>query len=180
MAKRKAKSSRPSHPGKETKAGFLSTAVELPDVQDYVVVELRYESPVAYSASKFSAPAPAAKQADSLNGVLEKYDIKALRSHFGVSASDVRSRVEVAASLPPEPEPKKFARKGVNTTFIHSGFVQVVPKKSSDAKKLANALNRKKVVWQAFVAPRPVPAGASGSAAGSARSAAYISGTSSS
>jgi subtilisin family serine protease len=167
MAKRKATTGKQSHPGKETKAGFLSTAVELPDVPDYVVVELRYESPVAYSASKFSAPAPAAKQANSLNGILEKYDVKALRSHFGVSASDVRSRVGVAATLPPEPEPKKFARKGVDTTFIQSGFVQVIPKKSGDARRIAAELTRKSAVWQAFVAPRPVPAMPAGSAAGS-------------
>jgi len=41
-----------------------------------------------------------------------------------------------------------------------------VPKNDRDAKKIAEELNRRDAVWQAFVAPRPVPA-ASGSAAGS-------------
>ena len=56
----------------------------------------------------------------------------------------------------------------MDTDFIQSGFVQVVPKKSSDAKKIARELNKKSAVWQAYVAPRPVPAAvASGSQAGS-------------
>ena len=164
MAKKTKKS---GQTGQQSKQGFVSAKFEAPDTQDYVVVELRYESPVAYTTSRFVAPEPAAPDADALNGVLEKFDISAIRSHFGLKAPEVRARVDVAAGLPPEPKPERFAKKGVDTTFIHSGFVQVVPKKSSDAKKLANELNRKKVVWQAFVAPRPVPAGASGSAAGS-------------
>jgi hypothetical protein len=49
-----------SQTGRDTKAGFISADVEAPDVPDYVVVELRYESPVAYSRSRFSAPAAAA------------------------------------------------------------------------------------------------------------------------
>ena len=43
--------------GRKTRAGFVSSDVEIPDTSDYVVVELRYESPVAYTASKFVAPA---------------------------------------------------------------------------------------------------------------------------
>jgi len=46
----------------------------------------------------------------------------------------------VAATLPAEPDPKKFAKKGMDTEFIESGFVQVVPKSSADAKKVAAAL----------------------------------------
>jgi hypothetical protein len=147
-----------SQTGRETKAGFVSTTTDASGIPDYVVVELRYESPVGFSASRFSAPAAAAPQADSLNSVLAKFDIRTMRSHFALPSSAVRSRVEVAATLPAEPEPKKFARKGMDTEFIQSGFVQVVPKKSSDAPKIARELNRKGPVWQAFVAPRPVPA----------------------
>lgn len=144
--------------GKDTKAGFVSTEFETPDIPDYVVVELRYESPVAFSASRFSAPAAAEPQADTLNNVLAKYNIKAMRSHFGLKSSAVRGRVEVASTLPEEPDPKKFADKGMDTEFIQSGFVQVVPENSKDAPKLAKELNRKGPVWKAFVAPRPVPA----------------------
>jgi subtilisin family serine protease len=154
--------------GRETKAGFASADFETPDIPDYVVVELRYESPIAFTASRFAAPAAGERQADSLNDVLAKFDIRTMRSHFGLPATAVRSRVEIAAALPSEPEPKKFAKKGMDTDFIQSGFVQVVPKKGSDAKKIARELNKKSAVWQAYVAPRPVPAAvASGSQAGS-------------
>jgi len=44
--------------GQQTKQGFVSTKVEAPDIPDYVIVELRYESPVAFSASAFAAPPP--------------------------------------------------------------------------------------------------------------------------
>jgi subtilisin family serine protease len=147
-----------SQTGRDTKAGFVSAEIEAPEIPDYVVVELRYESPVAFSASRFSAPAAAEDQADTLNNVLAKFDIEAVRSHFGLPAPAIKARVGVAAVLPPEPEPRKFAKKGMDTTFIQSGFVQVVPSKSSDAKKIARELGRKGPVWQAYVAPRPVPA----------------------
>jgi subtilisin family serine protease len=153
--------------GQQTKEGFVSTEFEMPDVPDYVVVELRYESPVAFTPSKFVAPGAAAPQADTLNNVLAKYDIRAVRSHFGLKSSEIRSRIPVAATLPPEPNPAKFANKGMDRKFIQSGFVQVVPEKSRDAKKIAKELNQKKAVWKAFVAPRPVPAMPVGSAAGS-------------
>src|SRR5687768_18566015 len=109
-----------SSTGRETKAGFVSTDIEAPDIPDYVVVELRYESPVAFSASKFSAPAAAAPQAESLNNVLAKYDIAALRSHFGMKPAEVKKRTAIAATLPSEPDPEKFAGKGMDTEFIQS------------------------------------------------------------
>jgi subtilisin family serine protease len=157
-----------SQTGRNTKAGLVSTEIEAPDLPDYVIVELRYESPVAFTRSRFSAPAAAAPQADTLNNVLAKYEIETLRSHFRLPAPAIKSRIEVAATLPPEPEPKKFAKKGMDTEFIHSGFVQVVPKKSNDAPKIARELNKKGPVWKALVAPRPVPAAVlDGSQAGS-------------
>ena len=109
--------------GQETKAGFISTELKTPDIPDYVVVELRYESPVAFTRSKFAAPADGASQAETLNNVLAKYDIQTLQSHFGLPASAVKARIDVAACLPPEPEPKKYAKKGMDTEFIESGFV---------------------------------------------------------
>jgi subtilisin family serine protease len=163
MAKRKKGARR----GGDTKAGFVSPGIHAPDVPDYVVAELRYESPVAFTAHRFSAPAAAAPQADTLNNVLAKYDIVSMRSHFGLAAATIKERVAVAATLPPEPEPKKYAKKGMDTDFIQSSFVQIVPKRSSDAKKIAAELSRKGPVWKAYVAPRPVPAVATGSEAGS-------------
>jgi subtilisin family serine protease len=164
MAKR---SKSTSQPGQKTRAGFVPTEISAPDIPDYVVVELRYEAPIAYSAKRFAAPAAAAPQVDSLNSILAKFDIAKVRSHFGLSALTVRSRIEVAGTLPAEPDPVRFAKRGMDTEFIQSGFVQVVPKSSKDAKKIATALNRQKSVWKAYVAPRPAPAMPSGSAAGS-------------
>jgi hypothetical protein len=156
-----------SHTGQRTKQGHISTIFEAPDTPDYVIVELRYESPIAYAAAKFVAPGAAEPQADTLNQVLAKYGIASMRSHFGQKAPDVRARIEVAATLPPEPDPRRFTKKGMDTQFIHSGFVQIVPKKGKDARKLAKELDRKGPVWKAVVVPRPVPAMPSGSAAGS-------------
>ena len=164
MAKRARKR---SMTGMQTRQGFVSALIAEPDVRDYVVVELRYESPVAFTRSKFVAPAAAKPQADSLNQVLDKFDVDAVRSHFGLKRAVVHARPEVAASLPEAPSPARFAKKGMDTKFIQSGFVQVVPKRDRDARRIAAELNRRKAVWKAVVAPRPVPAMAAGSAAGS-------------
>src|SRR5918999_1040670 len=169
MARRSARrSARPGGlTGQETKAGYVSARIEPPDVPDYVVVELRYESPVAYTPSGFRAPEAAAPQADSLNTVLARYEIDRVRSQFGLKPRDIRSRIEVAAALPPEPSPARYADRGMDTTFFQSNFAQVVPKRSRDASKIARELNRRKAVWNAFVAPQPVPAMVEGATAGS-------------
>ena len=154
--------------GRNTGEGYVGTDFSAPDVPDYVVAELRYEAPVAFTASHFTAPAAAAPLADRLNDVMARFDIKRIRSQLGVKASTVQSRVEVAAVLPSEPNPKKFADRGMDTDFVHSGFVQVVPKRGRDARAIAEALNRNHAIWKAHVAPRPVPAAVvNGSAAGS-------------
>jgi subtilisin family serine protease len=153
--------------GMLTRQGFISAPIPEPAVRDYVIAELRYESPVAFTRSKFVAPASAAPQADSLNQVLDKFDIDAVRSHFGLKPAVVQSRIEVASALPKAPTPSRFAKRGMDTRFIHSGFVQVVPKRGQDARRIAAELNRRQAVWKAVVAPRPVPAMPVGSAAGS-------------
>jgi hypothetical protein len=164
---RSAKARQASQPARKTKAGLVAAEIPAADIPDYVVVELRYEAPVAFTASRFAAPAAAEPQADSLNNILSRFDIASMRSQFQLPASAIRSRVEVAATLPAEPDPARFARRGMDTEFIQSSFVQVVPKKSGDAKKIATAFNRQKSVWKAYVAPRPVPAMPAGSAPGS-------------
>jgi subtilisin family serine protease len=154
--------------GRETAAGWVAADVGAAAVPDYVVAELRYEAPVAFTASRFTAPAAAEPQAEGLNEVLARYPISSVRSQLGVPARAVRSRVRVAAALPPEPDPARFADRGMDADFIHSGFVQVVPKRRRDAPKLAKELDRNPAVWKAYVAPRPVPAAvATGSSAGS-------------
>jgi hypothetical protein len=161
------KSKNTGQTGQQTKQGYVSTAFTVPEAPDYVIAELRYESPVAFAAAGFVAPAAAEPQAASLNRVLEKYDIDKIRSHFGKKVSEVRERIEVAGTLPPEPVAAAFAKKGLDVNHIQSGFVQIVPKKSGDAARIARDLKQQKAVWHAYVAPRPVPAMPEGSAAGS-------------
>ena len=151
---------------KLSKEGFVTSEFKTPDVADYVVAELRYESPVAYTRSRFVAPAEGASDANRLNQVLEKFDIKEVRSQFGFPSTEVRKRIPLAAALPSNPSANILKTKGADAEFRQSGFVQIVPKRSQDCQKLAAALNREKAVWEAYVAPRPVPAGLSGSSAG--------------
>lgn len=154
--------------GRETRQGYLGAEFETPDVPDYVVAELRYEAPVAFTASRFTAPAAASPQADGLNEVLAKYAPRSVRSQFGLAPGTVRSRVQVAADLPPEPNPARFADRGMDSDFIQSGFVQIVPERGGDVRRLAEELDGNAAVWKAYVAPRPVPAAVlNGSAAGS-------------
>jgi subtilisin family serine protease len=148
-------------------AGFVSGEFETPKVPDYVVAELRYESPVAYSAAGFRAPAAARDQSTKLNEVLERFDIRSIGSQFGMKSAEVRDRVDLAAALPAKPTARALASHGAGAAFRQSGFVQIVPKRSSDAKSIAAALNRQGAIWKAYVAPRPVPAGLSGSSVGS-------------
>jgi subtilisin family serine protease len=151
---------------KGSAAGFTQEPFETPDIPDYVVAELRYEKPIAFTRSAFAAPAVAAADASRLNDTLARFGIASVRSQFGMPVSDVRKRLGLAAALPDNPSAKVLKAKGADAEFRQSGFVQIVPKKSSDAKKLAAALNKDKAVWKAYVAPRPVPAGLNGDAVG--------------
>jgi len=163
-----ARSKKAGGPGRVTKAGFLSADVEEAAPVDYVIAELRYESPVAYTAAKFSGSRAAQPQAEALNNVLARFQVAAMRSHFGLKSSTIRERVAVAATLPTAPPASSVAKKGVEVAqFVQSGFVQIIPKRGQDAAKLARELGRAKAVWQAFVAPRPVPASATGTSADS-------------
>jgi hypothetical protein len=145
-------------PGRTTKAGFLSAEIGGSAPPDYVIAELRYESPVAYAASGFRAPRAARPQADSLNRVLERFPLAAVRSHFGLKSADIRERAAVAATLPSAPPSAAVARKGVDAgRFVRSGFVAIVPKRGQDAARLAAQLGKAEAVWRAYVAPRPVP-----------------------
>lgn len=139
-------------------AGFMLPA-SFPETPDYVVAELRYDSRVAFSASKFEGPSEAETQVGALNKVLEEFRVKKFRSHFGKKASEIRQRVTATSAAVVAP---------VTADFAQSGFVQIVPEKPDEAPDLARRLNRQGVVWKAVVAPKPVPAAmASGSSRGS-------------
>ena len=125
--------------GQETRHGYLSTISETPDVPDYVVVELKYESPVAFGAAGFAAPAASEREASALNRVLGKYDVARVRSHFGKKHEEVKARIVRAASLPKAPSAAVLEDKGLDAHFIQSGFAQIVPRKSSDAPRYRSA-----------------------------------------
>jgi hypothetical protein len=80
-----------SQRGQWTKAGFIPAELSESDIPDYVVIELRYEAPVAFSAAKFAAPAADAPQAESLNNILAKFEIASMR--FAVWPSRVGGQV---------------------------------------------------------------------------------------
>ena len=153
--------------GKATAAGYVAADFTAADVRDYVVAELRYEAPVAFAANTFTAAAAEAPRADALNSLLANFNVASVKPQFALAATDMRSRMAIAATLPAEPQPTQFARK-MDATFIQSGFVQIVPKPGEDAGKIAKALRESKdTIWDAFVAPRPVPAMPTGSDPGS-------------
>ncbi len=170
MTKKRVKTTRPKKVtgriGGESKEGYICGELKKPFVADYVVAELKYESPVAYSKLRFTAPTVAKTQADQLNHVLSRYKISGLGSQLGLTSKTVRNRIEIASGLPSAPSVKRYAAKGMDSDFIHSGFVKIVPKDSRDAKKIANELSRQDSVWQAYVTPHPVPAILNGSQKG--------------
>jgi hypothetical protein len=145
---------------KETDAGLTMGAFPAPKMPDYVVVELKHDSHVAYSARGFAASARWEENAASLNNVLEGYNVKAVSSHFGMSSKAVSQRSVAAPSRLGIP---------VKADFAHAGFVQVVPRSARDAKTLARRLDRHPAVWKAFTAPRPVPAAVATGASAASR-----------
>ncbi|MDH3494113.1 MAG: S8 family serine peptidase [Acidobacteriota bacterium] len=170
MAKKRSKSRRANSEKKfpqTTRAGFVGAGITEKSLPDYVVAELKYESPVVFTTSRFTAPAAAAPEAAGLNKTLERFDVAKLRSQFGLKSKEIRARIDVASSLTEAPTSAAVMKKGADSSFFQSGFVQVVPKDGRDAKKIAAALERNSAVYEAYVAPRPVPSVPTGSKRGS-------------
>ncbi len=134
---------------KKIDAGYVSPGVTPVKKRDYVVVELRHNSKIAFSSRGFAGPADVERPVGALNDVLSSFGVKRIASHFGLKDTEIRQRVTKAPARMP---------RTVTASFAHSGFVQVVPRKDADAKALADRLNRSKSVWKAMVAPQPVPA----------------------
>lgn len=136
---------------KPVHAGFLASGLAPAKADDYVIVELKHNSQVAYSASGFEGPDSVASKLSSLNKVLEGHPVKSFGAHLGASRNQVRARVAAAPGDLTTP---------VTSEFATSGFVRVVPKNSEDCADLVRRLNRVDAVWKAVVAPKPVPAAA--------------------
>lgn len=117
--------------------------------KDYVVVELKYDCGVAISTTGFHTAAASAGTADTLNSLLEGFNIESVKSHFGLSKTKLSQRSVAAPTAMPD---------SVTSEFAQSGVMQVIPKKAADCEALAKRLNKQSSVWKAYVAPQPVPA----------------------
>src|SRR6266487_920703 len=144
---------------KKPSPGFTQDDYSVPGLPDYVIAELRYDSSVVVAPEgKFAAPTAAEPKANALNQILAGFSVKSFVSHFALPEKKLAARAK--------PVTAKDAK--VSADFAHGGFVQIVVEKAKDAAKLAERLAKSDAVWQAYVAPRPVPAAmATGNAAGS-------------
>ena len=115
--------------------------VSPPPTEDYVVVELRHDSRVAFSEAGFGAPAEAEVQASKLNRMMEMFDVKRIVSHFGIKERALRVR---STQAPPS------LRVPVSATFAHSGFAQILAPDPKARASLLRRLRRQPSVWQAF------------------------------
>lgn len=132
-------------------AGFVNPGIAEPKGPDYVIVEMRHDSRVAYSSAGFQAETDIEPTATALNRTLERFNVKRVGSLFGMQERQVRQRVSAA---PPSLD------VAVSAEFAQSGFVQIFPRRDRDAAELAKLLDEADTVWKAVVAPRPVPAAA--------------------
>ena len=132
-------------------AGFVNSGIAEPKGPDYIIVEMRHDSRVAYSPAGFSAAADVEPAATELNRILESFNVKSVGSLFGMRERQIRQRVTAApASLD----------VAVSADFAQSGFMQILPRRDQDAANLAKQLDKVDTVWKAVIAPRPVPAAA--------------------
>jgi subtilisin family serine protease len=122
--------------------------IAAPSTPDYVIAELRYDSGVVVTPDAIVAgPAQAEAKAAGLQTTLAAFDVKRVTPHFALPKAKLAARAEPASM---------HAR--VSADFAHAGFVQIVPRDPKDAARIAARLDRSKSVWNAYVAPRPIPA----------------------
>lgn len=132
--------------------------IAAPSTPDYVIAELRYDSGIAITPeARFAAPAASEAKATGLHNVLAAFDVKRVTPHFALAKTKLAARAHPASM-----------HKKVSADFAHAGFVQIVPRNPKDVAKIAARLDRSSAVWNAYVAPRPIPAAmASGTSTGS-------------
>ena len=78
---------------------------------------------------------------------MSHFEIDRLDSHFTLRKKEVKQSLEVAARLPAAPSAKVVANRFAQATendkkanvssFYKSNFIEIVPKKPGDAKKIA-------------------------------------------
>ena len=135
-----------------------------PGLQESIVVELRYEAPVASAKGKFVGLGEGEAVADRLNEVLEQKDVGEIRPSFTVRPRTVNASLKVAAGLPAAPTAAAVSTRIqrakdplVTEDFFKSNFARVILKKKGNAKEMAQRLKRQDAVWDAYVAPVPEP-----------------------
>jgi hypothetical protein len=138
--------------------GFAISTYDYPKARDYVIVEMSYDSRVAVSLRGIlDAPGVAEPAVHTLRETLGAFDLERVAPHFDLPEARLAER---ASGLPARARSADFAK---------SGFVQIVPRNQKDAPHIAARLGRMKSVWQAYVAPRPVPAAAPAGASATSR-----------
>ena len=131
--------------------GFQLGEFHVPEIPDYVIAELRYDSNVAIETSgKLVAPREAEANANEINQMLSRFILKRVGPHFELPEKKLASRTK-GITVP---------RAKVSADFAQSGFIQIVPENPKDASRIVQQLRKSKSVWKVYVAPRPVPAGA--------------------
>jgi subtilisin family serine protease len=131
--------------------GFQLGEFHVPEIPDYVIAELRYDSSVAIERSgRLVAPPAAEANANEINQILGRFALKRVGPHFDLPQKKLASRTRGITA----PKAK------VSADYAQGGFVQIVPENLKDAARILQQLKKSKSVWQAYAAPRPVPAGA--------------------
>jgi subtilisin family serine protease len=129
-----------------------------------IVVELRYEAPVAAEPGKFVGVDTGIAFADRLNELLAQVDTVEIQPSFAIKRKAVKSSLDVSAALPAAPTAAAVSARIERTKdqlapedFFKSNFARVVLKKKDDAREIARRLKRHEAVWDAYVAPIPEP-----------------------
>ena len=130
---------------KKPDAGY-APEVASPPVNDYVICELRYDSGISYTASKFAGPSAVEAEASSLNKVLASYKIKRFRSHFASDSKEVRKRATAAPASIDAP---------ISAEFAQSGHVQIVPQSSQSAPRSPSGSTRRSPCGRLSLLPGP-------------------------
>ena len=131
--------------------GFQLGEFHVPEIPDYVIAELRYDSSVAIERSgKLVAPQATEANANQINQLLSSFALKRVSPHFELPEKKLVSRTRGITA----PKAK------VTADYAQSGFIQIVPENPKDAAKIVQRLKKSKSVWKVYIAPRPVPAGA--------------------
>jgi subtilisin family serine protease len=137
--------------------GFSLAEYPAPEIPDYVICELKYDSGIALppGTTAFAAAAPAAPTRDGLHEALRPFAIKRIAPLF----EPVLKKKVFSRRLT-----ESFAAPGMSAPdaeFALAGFVAIVPEDPKDCGKVLERMSRERGVWKAYLAPRPEPAGKS-------------------